>query len=69
MEITVQVPESSVLNADKMKKLDKLCAVFPPDELLAFYQKHQLEMMLTTSEDVERSKAVEEMLQTLCGQS
>lgn len=65
MEMTVQLPEGSALNVEKIKKLDKLCAVFPPQELLAFYQKHQLEMMLTNAEDVELGKAIEDMLQLL----
>ncbi len=65
MELHINLPENTKLTAAKIEAIDKLLAVFTPEELLAFYNKHQLEMVLTTEEQLECRTAVGDVLRVL----
>ena len=67
MNISVQLPDSSIITEKMVKAVDILCAVFPPKDMRELYQAHQLEMVLHTTEEIEQSQAITDLLDVLCG--
>ena len=57
--------EKMVISEGKLQELELLLLVFSPKELKEFYQQHSKEILLTTSVDIERNQALQELLRIL----
>ncbi len=65
MELCIQLPNNTNLTEEKIKAIDRLCAVFPPEELSAFFSNHQFEMLISDPEQIEMRDAIAELLKIL----